>query len=299
MQRKKFKLVIKNKELIKKIAVFSLIGIVALTILLVILMPRRQLLNTPEMLKVKDRGSLSVGILSDMPGFSDGGAGLEIELAAELAGYVLEGENKLELVNFVPVNSKTVGAKLDDGTIDVAICMMQQNDNAGKFAYSRSYYTDNCNFLIRKGTETDLDLKGKIIGAVSGSYSAKLLATYFANLKEGDTEYAVIKYYASYPEMLAALAREKRTPTLQDTEDTFYGIDAAVISGSLARKYSGEYEFDYHQKIYAQMHYAIASSLDSPAIIDFANMMLEAMLKDGMLENLKAVYGLPVYDELK
>lgn len=68
-----------------RIALCCAAGLVLLVLLAALLKPRTQLMNTPEIQRIRERGVLAVGVRDDMPLFAEGGEGFEIELAQKFA----------------------------------------------------------------------------------------------------------------------------------------------------------------------------------------------------------------------
>ena len=284
MARRHVKFTLKGRDgRIFRIGLGVLCGMFALVLVLVIFRDEPQYMGSPEISQIEKRGVLRVGVRDDMPGFGQDGEGLEIELATLLAQRILPDKAYGSGIEFVPVNLKSVGPKLDDGSIDVAVCLMRIDAYPSKYAYSSSYYTDPCYFLVTSGNEA-MDLQGKVIGAVNDTYAATRLKSYVDKRSTADDPYATIKYYASYPEMLMALGKGPIASGGQ--------IDAAALQDSYVRRYRDAYAFSIHQEPLGSVDYAFASSIDSPAIAGMANLMLREMKKDGSLQALLEKYGL-------
>lgn len=249
--------------------------IFAVVLLAVLIKPEPQLMNSAEVAIVRDRGVLRVGVFEDMPGFSDGGYGLERDLAVMLAQRILpeRGEDAAELIF---VTERTVAAKLDKGMIDVAIAQQIRFDNPSKYDYSIPYYTDTCSFIVLPGREA-ADLSGKTVGTVQTCKASSLLK---AAIDQGVLD-VVQKNYASYPEMLEAVKNGQ--------------IDAALMRNAVVRKYLAGTELSFHKELFGRIDYAMAASLDSPAFMQIANMMLDELSSNGTLERMCLESGLPVY----
>ncbi len=92
------------------------------------------LMNSAEVATIWDHGALRVGLRTDIPGMCENGEGLEAELAALLAERILAASPNWKgdtiPLEEVEVNSMTVAAKLTDGSIDAAICLMPVGVNS-------------------------------------------------------------------------------------------------------------------------------------------------------------------------
>ncbi|OQB24965.1 MAG: Major cell-binding factor precursor [Firmicutes bacterium ADurb.Bin182] len=255
----------------------TVIAAVVLTLILLILIvkPEPQLMNSAEISIVRDRGVLRVGVFEDMPGFSDDGFGLERDLAVMLAERILpeRGEDAAELVT---VTERTVEAKLDNAEIDVAIAQQVRFSNTDKFDYSVSYYTDTCSFIVLPGNER-MALEGKTIGTVQTCKASSLLKSAIGQNVLNVNQ----KNFASYPEMLDAVKRG--------------AIDAALMRNAVVKKYVDPIEFAFHKELFGRIDYAIAASIESPAFIQLANIMLNELIQSGTLERMCIEAGLPVF----
>jgi ABC-type amino acid transport substrate-binding protein len=249
--------------------------ILAVVLLAVLIKPEPQLMNSAEVSIVRDRGVLRVGVYDDMPGFSDKGYGLERDLAIMLAERILPDRGE-DAVEFVPVTDRTVQAKLDKGMIDVAIAQQIRFDNTSKYDYSVPYYTDTCSFVVLPGNE-NIDLAGKTVGTIQTCKASSLLKS---AVSQGVMN-VVQKNFASYPEMLDAIKNGT--------------IDAALMRSAVTKKYVSTNELSFHKELFGRIDYAMAASLDSPALMQLANMMLDELKANGVLERMTLESGLPVY----
>lgn len=124
-----------------RIALCCAAGLVLLVLLAMLLKPRTQLMNTPEIQRIRERGVLAVGVRDDMPLFAEDGEGFEIELAQKFAAYLLPDTAGDAAAKLITVNGKTASTKLSDGTIDAAVALMPRGASS-KYVYSYPYYTD-------------------------------------------------------------------------------------------------------------------------------------------------------------
>ena len=222
-----------------RIVLFVALGIGAVVALFALLKPEKQLKTSAEILRIREKGILTVGIREDIPGFSDDGTGLEIELAELFAEFLLP-ENGEKPVKLVTVSAQTAETKLSDGSIDAAIALMQKGASS-KFAYSYPYYTDSCRVVHRSGGAKKA-LDDMLIGYVQNTSAAKVLNRYIdahetkvqrslidklrgieKELPEGAVTFDK-KAFASYPDMLSALVNGRID----------CAVNEAMISGNLA-----------------------------------------------------------------
>lgn len=277
-----------------RIALYVLAAIAVIVIGAVLNRPKDQLMNAAEMKRISDRGVLIVGVRDDTPGFALDGEGLEVELARLFADYLLPETEADAAVKLITVSSQTASTKLSDGSIDVAIALMQRGASS-KYSYSYPYYTDTCRVAVNEGSE-DTPLDQMTIGYVQNTAGQNVLNRYidehetkversFIDRLRGHTPElpadAVTftkQAFASYPDMLNAL-REKR-------------IDGAVLTGVYADRYGESYDFTFHDTELGKVEYAITASADEPAIAQLADVFIYGLRRSGELDALLAKYGL-------
>ncbi len=270
-------------------------AVIALIVITAVLgKPKNQLMNAAEMKRISDRGVLIVGVRDDVPGFAFEGEGLEIELAMLFADYLLPETESDAAAKLVTVSGQTAATKLSDGSIDVAIALMEK-DASSKYAYSYPYYTDTCIVAVNEGGE-HAPLTDITIGYVQNTAGANVLNRYISKHEtkverslidriRGITpelpEDAVVftkKAFASYPDMLTAL-REGR-------------IGGAVLTGVYADRYRGEFSFSVHDTELGKVEYAITASADEPAAAQLADVFIYELRQSGRLDQLLEKYGL-------
>lgn len=280
-RRRKFTLVGSDGKR-NRVILIIIAAVVVVAVLIGALQPEPLIFSSPEIHIIQNRGVVLAGVRSDMPGFGSGGAGLEIELATLLAERILPDVKHGDAVKFVNVNHQSIWPTLSDGSIDFAICLMEKDaDTKGRYIYSEPYYYDACYLAVQEGS-ADLALnEGVIVGYVSNTASHRALQRYINSLKEaGKPADWKTQAFASYPDMLFALNAAR--------------IDAAAIEGAYARRYQDDehYGFTLKQEAVGTISYAIACSTESQAICELANMLLEDMRKDGLLDALINKHGL-------
>lgn len=277
-----------------RILLICALGIAAVIVGFSILKPEKQLKSAAEIRRIEERGILTVGIRSDIPGFSMNGEGLEVELAQRFARFLLPQSGD-QPVKFVTVSAQTAQTKLSDGSIDVAIALMQKGGSR-KFAYSYPYFTDSCRVIIREGGQRNRDLDQMLIGYVQNTSASSVLSRYIDShetkvekslldklrgIEKELPENAVTfdkKAFASYPDLLNALENGR--------------IDCAVLPGVYAELYSDEWDYEILRESIGSISYAIAASADEPAIADLADVFIYELRESGELEEMLKKYEL-------
>ena len=294
---------------IPRIILSVLAAVTVIVLLFVFLKPHKQLMKSPEVRRIQDRGVLYAGIRNDMPAFAYDSEGFEAELAERFAEYLLcdsQGDAQFHpavnahggsAVKFVTVSSKTTAAKLSDGSVDIVIALMPKDADI-MYSYSYSYYTDECPVLVHSGSENK-KLSDMLIGYVQQTPAESVLKKY---ADEHETKVKVglfdkisgkepelppdavrfdLKPFASYPDILNALYRGR--------------IDGAVISGAYMIKYKAEiekYGFTRHNEDIGSIEYAITAREDESALTQLADMFIYDLQQSGELDALLKKYGL-------
>lgn len=247
--------------------------VVIVVLLLVLLRPSDQLLNMPELLRAQRLGVLRVGVRMDMPGFSENEDGLEVAIAREVAKRIfpeLPPEVTLELT---PVTAYTALPKLNSGEIDLAFAQIWSTDDT--YAYSAPYYEDSVRLVCRKGDERAA-LSGGLLGMIKGSAAESAWKAYSEN--QDNSLQGV--YYASYPDLVAALKAGKIS---------FIAACGAQLPRLL------EEGLSLHETTIGSVGYMAASYADSSAFAEMASEVIRDMEADGTLQTLIAQYGLGTY----
>ena len=216
-----------------------------------------QLLSSEEIVAVKERGVLTVGVLDD-------GDSMEHQLGILLADKILPELSNGSGAGFFTVTSTSVSAHISDDSIDVAIALMRKGEDP-TLAYSEPYYTDTINLAVRNG-DKNKSLAGKTIGYVFEGKKMNVPEEFEQYAKKNNAQ---LKAYAGYPDMLGALLSAK--------------IDAAVMYGVYAEKYASKYAFELSPTILGYAEYAIAAAADKPAFVEIANIMLKELKENGEL----------------
>lgn len=237
-----------------------------------------QLMASVEVRSLQDRGVLRVGVRYDVPGLCGPEGGLEHDLARLITERVLPDADPSASLQLVEVNAMTLGPKLDDGSLDVAIALAA-SPMASKYSYSIPYYSDPCLLVARTGTPA-FALENMEIGVVQSnkirqSPEAVLFTAYMGahptlNLKA--------KSYASYPDMLDALAAGK--------------VRAVLLTELYASRYSEAYPITATAFSFGTVDYAVCAATDSGALTQIATLLLKQIKEDGALRDLYLSHGL-------
>ena len=223
--------------------------------------------------KIKQRGTLRVGVKVDVPNFgmlneaSGAIEGLEIDIARQLAKAILGSESAIA---FTPAIALTRESLLNNDEIDLIIATYTITDARKQLHhFSEPYYTDEIGFLVDNNSDakTPDDLMGKLVG-VTASTTAH--AALISDIESGAVA-CQLSEYSSYPEMMAAL---------------LYGsIDAFAADKSILHGY-----IDTHTRLLeVGMHpqpYGIATRLDDPGFAKYIDAQLKAMKDDGRLDEI-------------
>ncbi len=155
---------------------------------------------------VKKAGSLSCGVNTGLPGFSQPNAqnkwaGLDVDVCRAVAAAVLGDANK---VKYVPLTAKERFTALQSGEIDILsrnTTWTETRDASLGLNFAGVNYYDGQGFLVSKklGVKSALELGGASICVQSGTTTEMNIADYFAEHKMGyqavvsDTTATVIK----------------------------------------------------------------------------------------------------------
>ena len=277
-----------------RICAAVLLAVIIIAACFYFIRPRVQLEKTQEIQAIREAGLIRIGVMDDIPGFSDNGEGLEIELAELFSEYLMPDAAPGAAIKYIVVSDKTASTKLSDGSIDAVFALMPRNSSSA-FSYSYAYYTDECVVAVTEGS-TEKPLNEMLIGYVQSSASGNAFFKYVsANqttakrslldklLKRevslpDDAVIFSAKAFASYPDLLEALDKGL--------------IDGAAISRVYLNKYSDTYSFAIHSTEIGTIGYALACSSDSPAIAQLADMFIYELNESGKMDELLIKYGL-------
>ncbi len=255
-----------------RIIILCALALVLTVTLAVTLKREPQLMSMPEITSLADAGVLKVGVRENIPGMSNNGAGLEVELALMLAERLLPEVEGGNAVQYVAVNSQTAGPHISDGEINVAAAMMRRGGIAS-LTYSIPYYSDPCRFVIRTGER--VTASGITVGCLQKSAEENMLEAYITAHPNSEV---TAREYAAYTDMLSALVRRD--------------IDAVVMTDVYIDLYDSDYAITSTGLVLGTVDYAFACAADSPAIAELATMMIQELTENGELAALLDKYGL-------
>src|SRR5215210_3622820 len=154
---------------------------------------------TAQTLKtVKERGMLSCGVNSGLPGFSapdDKGnwAGLDVDICRAIAAAIFNDPGK---VKFLPLSAKDRFTALQSGEIDVlsrnTTWTLSRDTSLGANFTGVNYY-DGQGFLVKKSLKVNsaLELNSASVCVQTGTTTEQNLADYF---KSNNMKYEVIAF---------------------------------------------------------------------------------------------------------
>lgn len=251
------------------------IGVVVLLVLLVLFIPsdtKENALSSSAVKRVRERGTLLVGVNDDIYGFSDGETGLETEIARRIAEEIFSDSDAANSVTFVNMSQSFMDMHFGDGSIDIAIMQCPNDFYESKYAYSETYYTDRCLMVIKRTSEASGSLNNAKIGVVADTISVTRLDSYVS-----DADISVNKQeYPTYDLMLNALKAER--------------IDACVLPGIYFDKYQSTYAIKVHNASLDNIGYSVACNTEDSAFADIASAVINDMKKSGELSKLTEDY---------
>lgn len=259
-------------------ALYILAGLVLAVIVALASREEPQLMASAEVQSLQDRGVLRVGVRYDIPGLCGEEGGLEHDLAQLLAARILPDADPAASLQLIEVNAMTLGPKLDDGGIDMAIALTA-SPMAAKYSYSVPYYSDPCLLVALTGSPNFV-LQNMEIGVAQSnkirvSPEAALFADYSAahpslNLKA--------KTYASYPDMLEALVNGN--------------IRAVLLTELYVARYAQDYPITATAFSLGTVDYALCAASDSTALTQLGTLLLNELKENGSLQALYQKNGL-------
>lgn len=223
--------------------------------------------------EIRDRGTLRVGVKSDVPGFGYFNSetkefeGIEIDLARLIAGDILSDDKAVE---FVAVTAQTRGPMLDNGELDMVIATFTiTEERKESYNFTKPYYHDELGFLVVAGSDIQsfADIDGKTVGiAQSGTAKSALEA-------EAEKRGIQLNYgeRASYPELKAALTAGE--------------IDAFAVDKSILIGYSDEKTRILDDGFNPQ-DYGIATKLENTQLAEYLDEFLDTIMQDGQFDEI-------------
>lgn len=259
----------------------ALIVVVCLALVIIVALASReepQLMASAEVRSLQDRGVLRVGVRYDVPGLCGPEGGLEHDLARLLTERILPDADPSASLQMVEVNAMTSGPKLDDGGLDV-VTALAASPMAAKYSYSIPYYSDPCLLVALTGTPT-FALENMEVGVVqSNKIRQSPEALLFKAYSEAHASLNIkAKSYASYPDMLDALAAGK--------------VRAVLLTELYVNRYVEAYPITATAFSFGTVDYAFCAAADSAALTQIATLLLKEIKEDGSLRDLYLSHGL-------
>ena len=117
-----------------RICAAVLLAVIIIAACFYFIRPRVQLEKTQEIQAIREAGLIRIGVMDDIPGFSENGEGLEIELAELFSEYLMPDAAPGAAIKYIVVSDKTASTKLSDGSIDAVFALMPRNSSSA-FSY--------------------------------------------------------------------------------------------------------------------------------------------------------------------
>lgn len=258
-------------------AIVAGVGLLVVLLLAMLGGTEIQLMSTPEVKTIQERGVLRVGVRYDMPGLN-GEDGLEEALARRIAERILpEGdtENSLELVEISSITGRT---KLDDGTVDMVIAMMSPSMASGYY-YSSSYYSDECILAVKSGTSS-FALKNFTVGLIQkNSLRSSPEETLVDSFCESNNSFVITKRsYPSYDDLLNGLEKCE--------------VGGIAVTRLNYSQLSALYDIVPTSLSFGSVDYCVMTASDNSTLAAIADMVITELWKSGEMDELHAKYGL-------
>ena len=222
---------------------------------------------------IRDRGTLRVGVKTDVPGFgyydsdTKKHEGLEIDLARLIAADIFGNENAVE---FIGVTAQTRGPMLENGELDMIIATFTiTEERKESYNFTEPYYHDEIGFLVRaeSNIQNISDINGKTVGIAQSGTAKSALQSESERLGID----VVYSERASYPELKAALVAGE--------------IDAFCVDKSILTGYRDE-KTRILEEGFNPQDYGIATMLEKKQLAEYLDGFLDSIIKDGQFEKI-------------
>lgn len=252
-------------------------SLLVLLILLLIGGTETQLMATPEVRTIEERGVLRVGIRTDMPGLN-GEDGLEQAIARRIAERMLPESDAETCLEVVEVSSMTGCTKLDDGTVDMVIAMMSPV-MAPTYYYSSPYYSDECILAVMSGTSS-FALKNFTVGLIQKndlrSSAEEALVDSFS---ENNKNFVITKRsYPSYDDLINGLQKGE--------------VGGVALTELHFEQLSEEYDIVPTSLSFGTVDYCVMTATDNSTLAQIADMVIKELWESGEMDELHVKYGL-------
>ncbi|TQR34742.1 adhesin [Campylobacter sp. MIT 99-7217] len=233
--------------------------------------------NATGLEAIKAKNELVVGVKNDVPHYAllDQATGeikgFEIDIAKALTKEILGDETKLKLV---PVNAKTRGPLLDNGSVDVVIATFTITEERKKaFNFSKPYYQDAIGLLVlkEKGFKSIEDMNEATIGVAQGATTRKLVGD-SAKDKGVNVKFSE---FPDYPSIKSALDAKR--------------VDAFAVDKSILLGYVDE-KSEILPDSFAPQDYGIVSKKSNAELATFIDQFVDN--NTALFEELEAKWEL-------
>lgn len=268
-----------------------LLGVLLVLALVVVMLvslirPKGDPLDSAEILAIKNRGALRVAVRGSERGFgfldeeSGEYSGLEADIAREICARIFGDPEKVE---FVRVNARTATERLAMNEADIVLALKTARET--RYAATSPYYIDAFATMVLGDTYAKYeDLNGRRIGVVQeiGASKPEQPPTFLAMEELAKSRKLTFDYrvYASYPELKEAL--EARA------------VDAIVFPTAYLPRYYDSTKSMISEAISQEPYCALVRKTDQN-LLEIADSVIKDMASSGALGALYAKYSLPVF----
>ncbi len=247
-----------------------------LAAMLVLMMGVPALAEDESLAKIKEKGTLILGLDDSFPpmGFRDENneiVGFDIDLAKEVASR-LGVELKLQ-----PIDWAAKEMELSSGNIDcIWNGMSDTPERQEAMSLSMDYLNNKMVFLVKDPSfKSREDLVGKKVGVQSGSYAEELL----------ETDAGLAEFYGSLGEVLAY--PDYLTAIMDMQNGSIDGILIDLVVANYQLKQIGDESLFTIDNL-ADDYYAVGFRKEDVALRDAVNEVLKEMAKDGVVDEIAA-----------
>ncbi len=252
-------------------------GLLVVLILLILGGTETQLMATPEVKIIEERGVLRVGVRTDVPGFT-GEEGLEGELARRIAERLLPDADPETCLKLVEVTSMTGCTKLDDGTVDMVIGMMSPA-MAPTYYYSSPYYSDQCILAVLSGTSS-FALKNFTVGLIQDNDLRTSAETGLVDAFVEENRGFVIskRSYPSYDDLINGLRKGE--------------VGGIALTQLHFDQLSQQYDIVPTSLAFGSVDYCVMAATDNSILAQIADIEIKELWESGEMKDLHEKYGL-------
>ena len=236
---------------------------------------------TDDIQKIIDRGYLSVGCKTDVPGFGQYDEatgtyeGMEIDLAyyvaAKIFGVGYSQAKTQDIVHFTPVTVENRFQVLESGEVDCLIATVTiTEERAKKYAFSNCYHEDSIGIMmlsdrvdtssLKNSSNSILQLDGKRIGVPSG-----------ATTREDFLQYTQLNHFSVQPIFMEFAGYEDLYQALKKGTIDAFAVDRSILQG-----YQDSNMVILPDK-FARQSYGVCARKDQQSLTDVVNVVLKEL----------------------